>query len=341
MRLILVDGNAILHRAYHALPPLTNRQGQVVNAVYGFCTMLFRVVEDLKPTHLAVAFDTEKPTFRHAAFVGYQAQRPRTESDLSEQFAIARDVLQAAGIPIFAVPGYEADDVIGTLALQATEIDGRRSKVEGRNLKMEDRSSINPQSSNLKSLPSTVHHPSSKIEVIIVTGDRDLLQLVNKNVKVYLPVKGLTEARLVDEAGVKEYIGVPPEEIVDYKALVGDQSDNYPGVAGIGPKTAVSLLSKFRSLEKIYKNLGKIELSVVARLSEGHASAILSQELARIRTDVPVTLDMDGANFKGFKDNEGFIEKLQELGFRSLVGRLTGRPKTQKAQRENQLKLVD
>ncbi len=312
MKLILIDGNAIVHRAYHALPPLTNREGQVVNAVYGFFTMLFRVVEDLKPTHLIVAFDTEKPTFRHAAFVGYQAQRPRIESDLSEQFPIVQEALRIAGIPFFAVPGYEADDLIGTLAKRSIK-----------------------------------HKAKNKIEVIIVTGDRDLLQLVNENVKAYFPVKGLTEARLFDAAGVKDYLGIEPSKVIEYKALVGDQSDNYPGVPGIGPKTAISLIEKFGTLEGVYqaifkkKKVGDISQNVINKLVEGHDSAFLSQDLARIRTDVPVTFTWEECVFVSFQENTRLIDKFKELGFRSLVSRLQGKEKVSRQKRqESQLELV-
>ena len=283
-RLVLIDGNAILHRAYHALPPLTNRQGQLVNAVYGFCTMLFRVVQDLKPTHLAVAFDTEKPTFRHAAYVGYQVQRPRMESDLSEQIAIVQEVVGTMEIPMYIAPGYEADDVIGTLARQA--------KLD---------------------------------EVIIVTGDRDLLQLVGKHVKVYAPIKGLSEAQVFDEEAVEKYMGVTPSQIVDYKALIGDSSDNYSGVPGVGPKTAVALLKKYRSFEGIYKHIKEFEPSLVQKLSEGHESGVLSQDLATIRTDAPVGLDLEHAKLQPFTSNMKFIERLQELGFKSLVARVQGK----------------
>lgn len=322
-RLVLIDGNAILHRAYHALPPLTSRDGTVVNAVYGFWTMTLRVVGDLKPDYLVVAFDTEKPTFRHAAFVGYQAHRPRLESDLAGQIGLTQETLKAAGIPVYFEPGYEADDVIGSLAFQAVN-HAKQRKEKARN--------------------------NANLEIIIVTGDRDLLQLVNPNVKVYMPVKGLTEAHLLGEREVAEYLGISPSEVVDYKALIGDPSDNYPGVPGIGPKTAIGLLKKYKSLAGIYEALAKRKIdapqSVISKLAEGHDSALLSQDLAKIRTDVPLSFNLEEAKLTGLVGNRGLVEKLKEIGFKSLVARLepqTERPKKEKMKNkkpESQLKLV-
>lgn len=284
-RLVLIDGNAIMHRAYHALPPLTNRQGQVVNAVYGFCTMLFKVISDLQSSYLAVAFDTEKPTFRHTAYVGYQSHRPRLESDLSEQFDIVQNLMRAFGIPIYLMPGYEADDVIGTIA----------KKVQG-------------------------------LEVVIVTGDRDLFQLVNDRVKIYVPIKGLTEAKLFDAKTVEEYMGVGPDKIIDYKALVGDTSDNYPGVPGIGPKTAASLIKQYKTFDGIYKALENRKTAGVAqcvleKLAQGYESGVLSRQLATINTDVPISFDIESAKLPQLQDNEKVIEALKDLGFKSLVAR--------------------
>ena len=330
-----------MHRAYHALPPLTSRDGRVVNAVYGFFGMMFRVTEDLKPTHFAVAFDTEKPTFRHAAYVGYQAQRPRLESDLADQISLTQELLIAGGISVFIAPGYEAEDIIGTLA--AKTIESRWLKVEGGNLKIDSRRSIYPQSSNFKNPSSTIHSPSSRIEIIIVTGDRDLLQLVNKRTKVCLPVHGLTETHILDEAEVKNYIGVTPAQIIDYKALVGDQSDNYPGVAGVGPKTASTLLAQYKNFEGVYKNLKKLAPNLVAKLSEGHDSGVLSRDLATIRRDVPVAFDLEKMEFHDFRENESLVNAFAELGFKSLVARARGvaatRAPKEKKQKE-QMELV-
>ena len=284
-RLVLIDGHAIIHRAYHALPVMTLPNGEQVHAVYGFTSMLFRIVEQLAPTHIAVAFDLSAPTFRQALYIAYQSHRPQTDKDLSNQFKLVQDVTVSASIPVCAVAGFEADDVIGTIAKQTT-VD----------------------------------------EVIIVTGDRDILQLVDSKTKVYMPIKGLSEGRVFEEKDVKETFGISPTQIVDYKALIGDSSDNYPGVPGIGPKTAVDLLKLFGTFENIYKAVSKedknIKASVIKKLVEGYESGILSKQLAQIEISVPFKFDLKDSELEDFKTNEKFIKKLQELRFKSLISRI-------------------
>lgn len=290
-KLILIDGNAILHRAYHALPPLTTRRGEPINAVYGLISMLLRVIQDLKPTHIAVCFDEAEPTFRHKAFAGYQAQRPPMADELSSQFEKARRVIEAFGIPIYSKSGYEADDVIGTIASQCTE-------------------------------QSTINHQQPTIDdVVIVTGDRDQLQLVNDKIRVYMPVAGLSTAKLMGEAEVRQKMGVPPSQIDDYKALVGDPSDNYSGVPGIGPKTAIGLLSKYKNLDGIYEHLKEIPEKTRERLEKGKQSAELSHRLAIIVKDVPVTLDIESAG-KWDIDGKKVINLFSEFGFKTLTERV-------------------
>lgn len=280
-RLVLVDGNAILHRAYHALPALTTRNGELVNAVYGFSLMLFKIFSDLHPQYLAVSFDTAAPNFRQTEFVGYKANRPRMDSELAGQIEKVHQLVNAFNIPIVEVDGYEADDVIATLAAQA-----------------------------------------SKVEVVIVTGDKDLMQLVNDQVKLYMPTRGLSEGQIVGVEEVREKMGVPPDQIVDYKGLVGDQSDNYPGVPGIGPKTAIALLEKFGTIEGVYQRLGEIESkTVLDKLALGAESAVLSKKLAKTLTDVPVSLNLKDCVAKDY-DRQKVRAFFKELGFRSLVGRL-------------------
>lgn len=278
-KLVIIDGNAILHRAFHALPPLTTKRGEPINAVYGLVSMLLRVISDLKPTHIAVCFDEKEPTFRHKEFAGYQAQRPATVDELSSQFEKARRVLEAFGVPVYSKPGYEADDVIGTLTQQAKE------------------------------------------NVVIVTGDRDILQLVNKRVKVYLPLVGLSTAKLMGESDVVEKMGVKPEQIPDYKALVGDPSDNYRGVSGIGPKTAINLIQRFKSLDQIYENLDKTPKSISEKLKNGRDSALLGLRLARIVTDVPIGLDIEKAA-RWDVDSKEVLELFSEFGFKTLTERV-------------------
>jgi len=308
-RLVLIDGHAILHRAYHAFPPnLTTRKGELVNAVYGFTRMLLTVLKDLKPQYLAVAFDLPQPTFRHQEYLGYQIQRPEMDKELFGQIERVYQIVKALNIPIFTAPGFEADDVIGTLARQAGQNKAPRTK---------------------------------KIEVMIVTGDRDIMQLVNKKVKVYSPRRGFAEPEIFDEEKVKTFLGIKPEQIIDYKALTGDPSDNYPGVSGIGPKTTVELLSKYGNLKKIYQNLKKIKPQVAEKLKQGEESALLSQKLATIITKVPLKLNLKDCLVHDY-NQEKAIKLFEELEFKSLIRRLPGmeeekeKEKKEKEKREKQ-----
>lgn len=302
-RLVLIDGHAILHRAYYAFPAtLRTRHGEIVNAVYGFTRMLLSVLKDLHPEYVAIAFDLPKPTFRHKEFIGYQAQRPKMEAELKNQLERVFEVVGALNIPMFMVEGYEADDVIGTLANQAAK---------------------------------------KKVEAMIVTGDKDLLQLIKPKIKVYAPKKGFSEPIVFDQKKVKKEIGVTPKQIVDYKGLVGDSSDNYPGVHGIGPKTAVKLLSKYKDLDTIYKNVDKMEPKTAKKLAEGAESAALSKKLAQIVTDIPIKLDLKACRVHDY-DEEGAIKLFQELGFKSLISKLPGaevkeKKKTKKKNKQMEL----
>lgn len=288
-RLVLIDGNAILHRAFHALPQtLTAPDDTPVNAVYGFTAMLFKLFSDLKPTHLAVAFDRAKPTFRKQMFAGYQAHRPKMDEGLVSQIEKVHEVVRSFGIPIYEVDGYEADDVIGSLARQASDT-----------------------------------------QVVIVTGDRDLLQLVEDDkILTYMPVKGLSEAKIYGEKEARERLGVDPKQIPDYKALAGDQSDNYPGVAGIGPKTAAQLLETFGSVEELYQAMGKrdkrlnnVSQTILEKLAHGAEDAVLSKDLATIRTDAPVHFNLDESKINSL-DRPDARKALEDLHFFSLLKRL-------------------
>ena len=301
-KLVLIDGNAILHRAYHALPSsLTTRTGEPINAVYGFVSMLLRIIQDLKPTHIAVAFDRKEPTFRHEEFKEYQANRPETDKELTSQFEKARDTMAAFGIPFYDKAGYEADDLIGTLA--ALAVSGKRSEVS--------------KKTKFQALGS------NKLvdEVVIVTGDRDILQLVTDKVKVYMPIRGLKDTQLMGKNEVVEKMGVKPSQIDDFKALVGDPSDNYPGVPGIGPKTAIKLIARFKSLDKIYKSLDKLPKPVAEKLKEGRESALQSQKLAEIVTDVDLKVDF-GEMSKWQVDSPRVLDLFSEFGFRTLTERV-------------------
>ncbi|KKQ36594.1 MAG: polymerase protein [Candidatus Levybacteria bacterium GW2011_GWC2_37_7] len=292
-KLILIDGNAILHRAFHALPPLTNPDGIIVNAVYGFFSMFLKILEMHKPDFLIVCFDKKAPTFRKELFVGYQAKRPKMSDDLVPQIKFVHEILKKAKVEIFEVDGYEADDLIGTIANQS-----QKSKIKSQ---------------------------KEGIEVFIVSGDRDLLQLVNAHVKMIAPITGLTNMLIFDEASVLQKYGIKPTQMVDYKALVGDPSDNYPGVAGIGPKTAVTLINEYGSLEEIYKNLEKIKTknpNLAMKLATDAEAAGLAQKLAGVVLDAPITLDMEKAKIQ-YLDREGMKEEFEKYGFKSLLNRLS------------------
>jgi len=294
-RLVIIDGNAILHRAYHALPPLTDPEGNIINAVYGFTSMLLKLFTDLKPSHIAVTFDRPAPTFRKEMFKEYQAHRPKMDEELVPQVEKVHDVVRAMGIPIFEKDGYEADDCIGTIV-----------------------SKFKVQSSKFK---------VNVDQIIIVTGDRDILQLVREGeVFVYMPTKGLSEAKLYGEKEVEERMGVKPKQIPDFKALAGDSSDNYPGVGGIGPKTAVDLLKKFGSIGVLYKkgdkgDWGNMGDKVIEKLKSGKDSALLSHELATIKTDVPIDIVLPEISTLNTEEARGVF---QSLGFKTLLRRLTG-----------------
>jgi len=315
-KLVLIDGNAILHRAYHALPPLTTKRGEPINAVYGLVSMLLRVIQDHKPTHIALTFDRPEPTFRHEAFKEYQAQRPVMDKELSGQFEKAKETISAMNIPIFEKAGFEADDLIGTLAKQAI---GLQTTDYSNKKKAVDRS------------------PLAIDSVVIVTGDRDILQLVNAKVKVFLPVRGLSEGKLFGVEEVKEKMGVLPSQIPDYKALVGDQSDNYPGISGIGPKTAEKLLDKYKSFPEIYKHLDEINISTKTKLVEKKDDGEMSYRLAKIVTDVELENDIEQTN-RWQIDSQQVLDLFYEFGFKTLAKRVKEVGKSIVS--ENQMKLI-
>jgi len=280
MKLVLIDAFAILHRAFHAIPPLTNKKGEPTNAVYGFVSMILKVVQDLQPNSLAVCFDVKAPTFRHKEFKDYQSQRPPTADELSSQIEKVKSFLKAANIPIYLKAGYEADDLLGTIAKK-----------------------------------------SDADSVIIATGDKDMLQLVDEKTKIYMPIVGLSSAKLFGQVEAKERMGVFPSQIPDLKSLMGDPSDNYPGVAGIGPKTAIKLLEKYFSLDKIYAHLQEIEPNVREKLEGGKKDVLLFHRLATIVKDVSIKIDF--AEMKKWNiDSPDVLKLFAEFGFKTLTKRV-------------------
>lgn len=282
-KLVMFDGNAIMYRAFHALPPLTTKSGEPINALYGLVSMLINIVENLKPTHIIFCFDEKEKTFRNKLLPTYQSQRPETPSELIPQFQKAREFLKAVNIPVYSKSGFEADDVIGTIASK-TKID----------------------------------------EIVIVTGDRDILQLVDdkKNIKLFMPIGGLSNGKIFEEKETVERLGVMPSQIPDYKALVGDPSDNYFGIAGIGPKTTTDLLIKYKTLDGIYEHISEIPEKLQTKLLNGKESANLSYKLATIVRDVPVEFKIEDA-----KDwdliSPNVLELFSQFGFKTLTQRIT------------------
>jgi DNA polymerase-1 len=296
-RLVLIDGHSLLFRAFYAYPALTTASGELVNAVYGFSNILLTVIKDLEPTHIAVSFDRDTPTFRHEEYEGYKAHRPEAPEELTSQQDRVEEVVSVLNIPIFALEGFEADDVIGTLALQAKSSKERRAVDKEKDL-----------------------------EVVVITGDMDILQLVDKScIFVYTPARGKKSAKLWDEKAVLEQYGLKPSQLVDLKAMAGDASDAIPGVKGIGPKTATKLLQRYNDLEKIFKNLESIKddfgAAVHKKLVEGEESAKMSQKLAKIITDVPIKLSLSACVVHDY-DKEKVRDLFSQLEFKSLVKKL-------------------
>lgn len=289
-KLVLIDGNALVHRAYHALPKLTTKKGELVNAVYGFTSILLKVLNDLRPDYVAATFDLAGPTFRHEEFKDYKATRVKAPQELYDQLNRVKQVLVALNIPIYEWQGFEADDVIGTLARQASQ------------------------------------EKKENVETIIVTGDLDTLQLVNDKVKVYTLKKGINDTILYDEKAVRDRYDLSPEQMPDFKGLKGDPSDNIPGVPGVGDKTAAELLKEYNTIENLYENLGLLPQKIGNKLEEYKEQAAFSKYLATIKTDVPVELDLTKCELRDY--NSEIVKRLfEELEFFSLLKRLPSNEK--------------
>ncbi len=293
-RLILLDTHAILHRAFHALPDFASPSGEPTGALYGVVAMLLRIIEELKPDYVVACYDLPEPTYRHTAFEGYKAKREKTDDTLVAQIERSRDIFAAFGIPVYEQAGFEADDVLGTIALLAKQ--------------------------------------DSNLEVIIASGDMDTMQCVDgKRVQVYTLKKGINDTILYDEAAVKERFGFPPKHVADYKGLRGDTSDNIPGIPGIGEKTATELIVRFGDLDSIYKKLHKkeevfveagIKPRMIKLLKEGEEEARFSKMLATIRTDVPLDFTLPTVSWRDAVDTDRVITLFSELGFRTLSSRV-------------------
>jgi len=279
---MLIDGPSLVYRGYFALPPLTTSDGMLVNAVFGFLQIVLRGMQDLKPDYAVLSFDLGKPQFRFAAHPEYKAGRPSMPDDLRAQFPIVRELATLMGIPILELEGYEADDVIGSLVQQAKQ---------------------------------------ANVDTYIVSGDLDGLQLVNDHVRLLTTRAGVAATVIYDEAKVAERFGLRPDQMLDYKALKGDTSDNIPGVPGVGEKTAIALLQQFGTLDAIYDHLDEVKGKLRERLAEHRESAFMSREVGRIVTDLPVQLNLE-ASRTGRYDRRAMAQRFRELEFRSLIDRL-------------------
>ena len=293
-RLILLDAHAILHRAYHALPDFTAPDGSPTGALYGVVSMILKIIEDFKPDYIVACFDLPEATYRHDAFAGYKAKREKTDDTLVSQIIRSRDIFAAFGIPIYEQVGFEADDLLGTIAYQTKT--------------------------------------NKELEVIIASGDMDTLQCIDgTRVRVYTLKKGIKDTVIYDEKAVKERFGFGPKLVPDYKGLRGDTSDNIPGIVGIGEKTATELIANFGDLDSIYKKLKKDEAAFLAAgikpriinlLKDGEEEARFSKMLATIRIDVPVTFNLTEKNWQAEADIEKISTLFTELGFRTLGTRV-------------------
>ena len=289
-KFILIDSHALIHRAYHALPPLTTKSGELVNAVYGFTSILIKTISNFKPDYIVAAFDSPEPTFRHKEYKEYKATRVKAPDDLYAQIPRVKEILTAFNIPIFEKSGFEADDIIGTIS---------------KNLKRKD------------------------IEVLILTGDTDNFQLIGKNIKVlYSPPSASKEQIIYDAKRVEErFEGLKPEQLIDFKGLKGDPSDNIPGIKGVGEKTAIMLLQRFGTIENLYKAVEKNKINgisalVLEKLKTGKDAAFFSKKLATIKQNVPLKFDLKKSQFGKF-NKEKLFNILRELGFVSLIDRLS------------------
>jgi DNA polymerase-1 len=258
--LMLIDGPSLVYRGYFALPPLTMSDGTLVNAVFGFLQIVLRGMQDLKPDFAMLSFDLGRPQFRFDAYPEYKAGRPSMPDDLRAQFPIVRELAAMMDIPIRELEGYEADDVIGSLVQ---------------------------------------HAPQAGVDAYIVSGDLDGLQLVNDHVRLLTTRMGVASTVIYDEAKVMERYGLRPDQMLDYKALKGDTSDNIPGVPGVGEKTAIQLLQEFGTLDGIYDRLDEVKGKLRDRLAEHRESAFMSRKIGRIVTDLPVELNLEEARTGG------------------------------------------
>ena len=283
-KLVLIDGNSILFRAFYALPLLHNDKGVYTNAVYGFTTMLMKILEEEKPTNMLVAFDAGKTTFRHETYKEYKAGRQKTPHELSEQFPIVKELLTAFDIPYYELENYEADDIIGTLAKAAED---------------------------------------EKWNIKVISGDQDLLQLVSDEITVDLTRRGITDVDSYTPEFLEEKMELSPEQIIDLKALMGDSSDNIPGVPGVGIKTATRLLKEYKTLDQVYENIDEISgKKLKENLINHKEDAYMSRDLVTINLTSPIDVSINDTIYDGFENNKVY-DFFKDIGFNSLLNRVS------------------
>ena len=278
-RLIIIDGNSIINRAFYALPDMTNSEGLHTNAVYGFTRMLFKIIDDYKPTHISVAFDKKAPTFRHKEYADYKAGRKKMPDELGQQLQPLKELLDTFNIHRMEMAGYEADDLIGTVAKMGEDND---------------------------------------FEVYIVTGDKDAIQLASNKTTTLITKKGVGEVEEYNYDSVVERYEMTPTQFIDLKGLMGDKSDNIPGVPGIGEKTGIKLIKEFSSIENIIENIDQLKGSVKKKIEENKEQAIFSKKLATIIRDVPIEISLDELSY-GDYDKKAVIEEFKKFGFTTLI----------------------
>lgn len=283
-KILILDSNSLMNRAFYALPPLTNSEGVHTNAIYGFTNMLFKMQDEIKPDYIVAAFDRKAPTFRHKEYEDYKAGRKKMPPELAEQFPLIKELLSLMGVNIYEIDGFEADDIIGTVARLSEKND---------------------------------------MEAFIVTGDKDALQLASEHTKVIITKKGVTETAVYNEKMFIDEFGVTPTQFIDVKGLMGDKSDNIPGVPGVGEKTAFKLIQTYGSIEGVLSNIDEISgKKLKENLTTYSDQAVFSKKLATIMTDVPIDIDLDDIKNKDGYDKEKLKKYLFKLQMKSLVAKL-------------------
>ena len=296
MKFIIIDSNALIHRAFHALPVLTNKKGELVNALYGFLLVFFKTLKELQPDYVAATFDLPGPTFRKEKFAEYKGKRAKAPDELYQQIPKIKEVLKSFAVPIFEKQGFEADDLIATISRKAVQ-----------------------------------KQAYPKLEVYILTGDLDALQLINENVKVYTLGRGIKDTVIYDKEKVKERFGILPKQVVDFKALAGDPSDNIPGATGIGLKTASQLLKEYKDIKNLYQAIEKGEAwdlkpKIRDILLNYKEQVFFSYDLAKARSDAPIDFKMEECRWIAPSSDqdkkEKIVEIFKEYSFYSLIDRL-------------------